>query len=71
MGCNECTHPTCPHALSQNGVSSCVECEHGVLVLEQTSAPKWRMACNKYVFRKFKSRKILIAFFFLSMNYGQ
>ncbi|XP_013414482.1 DNA topoisomerase 3-beta-1 [Lingula anatina] len=47
MGCNECTHPTCPHALGQNGVASCVECENGVLVLDQSSAPKWRMACNK------------------------
>nr|KAG5699160.1 hypothetical protein BaRGS_014459 [Batillaria attramentaria] len=47
MGCNECSHPTCPHAYSQNGVSECVECERGILVLDQTSAPKWKMACNK------------------------
>lgn len=48
-GCNECTHvhPMCQHGMSQNGVSECVECESGVLVLDQTSAPKWRMACNK------------------------
>ncbi|KAK3593899.1 hypothetical protein CHS0354_011502 [Potamilus streckersoni] len=46
-GCNECTHPTCQHAFSRNGVSECVECENGVLVLDTTSGPKWRMACNK------------------------
>ncbi|XP_060074052.1 DNA topoisomerase 3-beta-1-like [Ylistrum balloti] len=46
-GCNECTHPSCQHSLSQNGVSECVECENGVLVLDPTSSPKWRMACNK------------------------
>ncbi|XP_059150612.1 DNA topoisomerase 3-beta-1-like isoform X1 [Physella acuta] len=47
MGCNECTHPTCSHAFGQNGVSECVECDSGVLVLDHTSGPKWRMACNK------------------------
>ena len=47
MGCNECTHPTCVHAMTQNSVSSCVECENGTLILDQASAPKWRMACNK------------------------
>ncbi|XP_052821520.1 DNA topoisomerase 3-beta-1 isoform X2 [Octopus bimaculoides] len=46
-GCNECTHPTCQHAFSQNGVSECLECSQGILVLDQSSAPKWRMACNK------------------------
>lgn len=47
MGCNECTHPTCVHAMTQNSVSSCVECENGLLILDQASAPKWRIACNK------------------------
>ncbi|XP_046559637.1 DNA topoisomerase 3-beta-1-like [Haliotis rubra] len=47
MGCNECTHPSCQHSLSQTGISECVECEYGILVLDQTSGPKWRMACNK------------------------
>lgn len=47
MGCNECTHPTCQHAFSQNGVAECLECSQGILVLDQSSAPKWRMACNK------------------------
>ena len=49
MGCNECTHPTCQHAMTQNSVSNCVECDNGMLVLDVTSAPKWRMACNKLV----------------------
>ena len=33
-GCNNCTHPTCQHSLSNLGVSSCMECEKGVLVLD-------------------------------------
>uniref|UniRef100_A0A8B9FL82 DNA topoisomerase n=1 Tax=Amazona collaria TaxID=241587 RepID=A0A8B9FL82_9PSIT len=47
MGCNECTHPTCQHSLSMLGIGQCVECENGVLVLDSTSGPKWKMACNK------------------------
>lgn len=47
MGCNECTHPTCQHSLSMLGIGQCVECENGVLVLDPTSGPKWKVACNK------------------------
>ncbi|ESO91570.1 hypothetical protein LOTGIDRAFT_217319 [Lottia gigantea] len=47
MGCNECTHPTCAHSFSKNGVSECVECDRGILVIDQSSGPKWKMACNK------------------------
>lgn len=47
MGCNECTHPSCQHSLNSYGIGQCVECESGVLVLDPTSGPKWRMACNK------------------------
>uniref|UniRef100_A0A8C5EUX9 DNA topoisomerase n=1 Tax=Gouania willdenowi TaxID=441366 RepID=A0A8C5EUX9_GOUWI len=47
MGCNECTHPSCQHSLSSLGIGQCVECEGGVLVLDTTSGPKWKMACNK------------------------
>ncbi|MCI4392818.1 hypothetical protein PGIGA_G00150460 [Pangasianodon gigas] len=47
MGCNECTHPSCPHSLNSLGIGQCVECETGVLVFDPTSGPKWRMACNK------------------------
>ncbi|KAF4532850.1 hypothetical protein B566_EDAN001453 [Ephemera danica] len=46
-GCNACTHPSCPHSLNSNGVSSCVECEGGVLVLDPASAPKWKLSCNR------------------------
>lgn len=34
LGCNNCTHPTCQHSLSNLGVSSCIECERGILVLD-------------------------------------
>ncbi|XP_072839824.2 DNA topoisomerase 3-beta-1 isoform X1 [Pogona vitticeps] len=47
MGCNECTHPSCQHSLNMLGIGQCVECENGVLVLDPTSGPKWKMACNK------------------------
>ncbi|KAK5643331.1 hypothetical protein RI129_007176 [Pyrocoelia pectoralis] len=43
FGCNTCTHPTCPHSLNTNGVSNCVECDGGVLVLDLSSAPKWKL----------------------------
>uniref|UniRef100_A0A8C5ADQ4 DNA topoisomerase n=1 Tax=Gadus morhua TaxID=8049 RepID=A0A8C5ADQ4_GADMO len=46
VGCNQCTHPSCQHSLVSLGIGQCVECEGGVLVLDPTSAPKWRMACN-------------------------
>ncbi|XP_046665335.1 DNA topoisomerase 3-beta-1 [Homalodisca vitripennis] len=46
-GCNSCTHPTCPHSLNSNGLSSCVECEGGVLVLDPASAPRWKLGCNR------------------------
>ncbi|XP_055466210.1 DNA topoisomerase 3-beta-1 isoform X3 [Psammomys obesus] len=46
MGCNECTHPTCQHSLNMLGIGQCVECENGVLVLDPTSGPKWKVACN-------------------------
>lgn len=46
-GCNNCNHPTCQHSLSSLGVSSCIECERGVLVLDCTSSPKnWKLGCN-------------------------
>ena len=48
-GCNSCTHPTCPHSLNSTGISSCVECDGGVLVLDPASGPKWKLGCNRYV----------------------
>ncbi|XP_011298257.1 DNA topoisomerase 3-beta-1 [Fopius arisanus] len=46
-GCNSCTHPTCAHGLNSNGVSSCPECEAGILVLDPSAAPKWKLGCNR------------------------
>lgn len=46
-GCNSCTHPTCPNALTSLGVSNCDECDRGILVLDCTSAPKkYKLGCN-------------------------
>lgn len=46
-GCNHCTHPICSNSLIQLGVSTCDECERGVLVLDCTSAPKkYKLCCN-------------------------
>eukprot|EP00743_Colponemidia_sp_Colp-15_P005401 GILK01005805.1.p1 GENE.GILK01005805.1~~GILK01005805.1.p1 ORF type:complete len:853 (+),score=115.47 GILK01005805.1:50-2608(+) len=50
MGCNECTHPTCKHSLTKNGVTPCVECS-GTLVLDASSGPKWKLDCNKCNFQ--------------------
>ncbi|XP_046748584.1 DNA topoisomerase 3-beta-1 [Diprion similis] len=46
-GCNSCTHPTCPHGMYNNGISSCLECETGILVLDPSAAPKWKLGCNR------------------------
>ncbi|XP_073954639.1 DNA topoisomerase 3-beta [Choristoneura fumiferana] len=46
FGCNSCTHPTCSYGVNSTGVSGCVECEAGVLVLDP-AAPKWKLACNR------------------------
>jgi DNA topoisomerase-3 len=46
-GCNTCTHPTCAHSQNSHGVSNCVECETGILVLDQASVPKWKLGCNR------------------------
>ena len=46
-GCNNCVHPNCQHSLTKLGVSSCIECEKGILVLDCTFSPKnWKMGCN-------------------------
>lgn len=48
-GCNTCNHPTCPYSLNTNGISNCIECDFGVLVLDPSSGPKWKLGCNKYI----------------------
>lgn len=47
LGCNSCTHPTCPNGMSVNGVCSCFACENGVIVLDAASGPKWKFGCNQ------------------------
>ena len=44
--CASCTHPTCGHGLNSLGVSGCVDCDSGVLVLDPASIPKWKLVCN-------------------------
>lgn len=58
-GCNVCPHPTCPYGVNTNGVSNCIECEIGVLVLDLSSGPKWKLVCNKYFFNMHESVVII------------
>lgn len=48
MGCNRCPHPTCEHSLVNNGICSCQAnlCK-GQMVLDATSAPRWKLSCNE------------------------
>ncbi|RHZ74167.1 hypothetical protein Glove_227g145 [Diversispora epigaea] len=47
MGCNKCSHPSCPHSLIMNSVCSCqFESCDGQMVLDATSAPRWKLSCN-------------------------
>ncbi|CAG8615508.1 2545_t:CDS:10, partial [Dentiscutata erythropus] len=48
MGCNRCPHPTCAHSLVNNEVCSChVSSCKGQMVLDATSAPRWKLSCNE------------------------
>ncbi|XP_023029815.2 DNA topoisomerase 3-beta [Leptinotarsa decemlineata] len=46
-GCNSCSHPTCLYSLNSNGICNCAECEFGILVLDPSSGPKWKLGCNR------------------------
>jgi len=46
LGCNQCPHPTCQHAVSHYAICECPECGVGVLVLDPNSGPKWKSDCN-------------------------
>lgn len=46
MPCSLCPHPAFQHSMIKEGVCSCPEC-NGTLLLDPTSAPKWRLECNK------------------------
>ena len=45
-GCNNCTHPGCEHSQHALGVRACGSCENGILVLDPTSSPNWKLACS-------------------------
>ncbi|KAI3656367.1 hypothetical protein MP638_000777 [Amoeboaphelidium occidentale] len=48
MSCNLCPHESCVQSLPQNWVAACTKgsCT-GFLVLDATSAPAWKLSCNK------------------------
>ena len=46
-GCNLCSHPTCHYSKNNLGVSLCMECNNGILVLDPSSNPKWKLGCNR------------------------
>ncbi|KAF2364981.1 TOPRIM domain [Trinorchestia longiramus] len=63
-GCNNCLHPTCEFGRDRMGVSRCMECEGGVLVLDPASGPKWKLSCNRcdvlvYLFDRASRVKVL------------
>lgn len=47
QGCFECSHPSCAYSFIANGISQCFECTSGVLLLDSTTPPKYRIICNK------------------------
>jgi DNA topoisomerase-3 len=47
MGCNKCPHVECMHSMTQNAITKCpTESCSGSLILDATSAPRWKMGCN-------------------------
>ena len=46
MGCNQCRHPTCAYSATTLGVAPCDTCERGTMILDPSSAPKWKFCCN-------------------------
>uniref|UniRef100_A0A5K4F1G8 DNA topoisomerase n=1 Tax=Schistosoma mansoni TaxID=6183 RepID=A0A5K4F1G8_SCHMA len=46
-GCNRCPHPTCPQSMESLGVDACPDCPYGILVLDDSNAPKYRLNCNR------------------------
>ncbi len=67
-GCNECTHPTCRNSLGYNGICACYICKQGVFVLDVTSMPKYRLACNKFVEFILKFNLEIFFFFVLDVH---
>lgn len=46
-GCINCSHPTCTHSFVSNGLSQCIDCDTGLLVLDSTTPPKYKVLCNQ------------------------
>ncbi|CAL8084209.1 unnamed protein product [Calicophoron daubneyi] len=46
-GCNRCPHPSCPQSMEVLGVDACPECQTGVLILDDATAPRYRLSCNR------------------------
>ncbi|PAA58106.1 hypothetical protein BOX15_Mlig004061g1, partial [Macrostomum lignano] len=46
-GCNQCSHPTCPQSVQSNGIDGCAACQSGVLVVDSTAPPKFKVLCNQ------------------------
>ncbi|KAL7068520.1 DNA topoisomerase family protein [Cryptosporidium serpentis] len=46
--CKECPHPTCPHSYNSSFIMYCPveKCKDGVLTLDLSSAPNWRIDCS-------------------------
>lgn len=48
-GCNHCIHLTCSESIYSVGIASCLDCTQGILCLDPSSGPKWKVVCNWYV----------------------
>ena len=48
MGCHQCSHPTCEHALPARALRDCPETKScgGTLCFDPTSGPLWKAICN-------------------------
>lgn len=48
MGCNKCPQSNCSQSMIHNAINSCYEetCS-GTLILDSTSAPRWKLSCNE------------------------
>nr|VZI46928.1 unnamed protein product [Spirometra erinaceieuropaei] len=47
VGCANCLHPSCPQSPAVNAVDACSDCSQGVLVLDDSHSPRYRLLCNR------------------------
>uniref|UniRef100_A0A183TNA8 DNA topoisomerase n=1 Tax=Schistocephalus solidus TaxID=70667 RepID=A0A183TNA8_SCHSO len=47
VGCANCLHPSCPQSRAVNAVDACSDCAEGVLVLDDSHSPRFRLLCNR------------------------